>query len=95
MVDVGDRLSRERIRKAISDAEIALGLALLDEDDVDCERMMDTIIDIIGPTSELVQIRKLLAKTIDIKGSALWLGWSSLVVHRAEARPQKLSAVQG
>jgi len=67
-MDVGDRLTRERFRKALSDAEIDLGLALFDEEDEDCERLFSAVIDHFGPDSELVKIRKALAKTIDVKG---------------------------
>jgi len=67
MVDVGDRLSRERLRKAISEAEIALGWAMFEGDD-NCEDLVDAVIEHFGPASELVKIRQQLALTIEVKG---------------------------
>lgn len=71
-MDVGDRLTRERFRQALSDAEIDLGLALFDEEDEDCTHLFNAVLKHFGPDAELVKIRKLLGKTIDVKGS-LWL----------------------
>lgn len=66
MVDIGDRLSRERLRKALTEAEIAIGWAMFEGDD-ECEDLIDAVLEHFGPESELVKIRQALSLTIDVK----------------------------
>jgi hypothetical protein len=56
-MDVGDKLTRDRMRQAITDAEIAFG-----ESD-SCADCMNAAFMHLGPSSELAKLRRLLAFT--------------------------------
>lgn len=72
-MDVGSRLTRERMRQALTEAEIAIGLAVdvVSESEYvneDCDILVWTVEEYLGTNSELAAIRRDLALTIDLKG---------------------------